>query len=237
MATAAGERIYAIGDVHGRWDLLELMLAAIARHEELPGPELQTRILFTGDIIDRGSDSRRCIEAVRRLCDTGYGTCLLGNHEALMLSVIDGDANALRPWLRHGGRDTLASYGMDATIDIADAHDLGDRLSAVVPPEHINFLRSLPLSFSSGDYMFVHAGVRPAVPIDRQQPSDLIWIRNAFLEDKRWHGAMIVHGHTTVPTVEFRANRIAIDTEAWRSGMLSCVMLEDDVRTVLTVQL
>ena len=236
ISTAPGDRIYAIGDIHGRWDLLGRMLDTIARHDERRPRQERSLILITGDVIDRGPQSRECLAAARLLCQSGAGRCLVGNHEAMLLDAIEGNFGAQRVWLRNGGLETLASFGINQDRIIADPKEFGRRLAASIPEEDIEFLRSLPLSHQSGDYLFVHAGVRPGVKLHRQAAADMMWVRDEFLNDERWHGAMVVHGHSIVPNVEFRPNRIAIDTEAWRSGLLSCVMFEDDVRSVLTVQ-
>lgn len=233
--TREGERIYAVGDVHGCFDLLARILGRIVRHcENLEFQPREMSILFLGDVIDRGKDSAKCLGAVRKLIDTGGAKMILGNHEEMLLSSLDGNPQAQKAWLENGGLATLESYGIAPPRDDEDAYDFAERLQEGIPQEDQDLLRSLPVHYRSGDYYFVHAGVRPGVPLDRQDRSDLYSIRREFAESEEWHGAMIVHGHGIVDHPELRRNRIACDTGAYRTGRLSCVCLQDSYVSILT---
>lgn len=151
-----------------------------------------------------------------------------------MLRSMDGDAMAQQIWLENGGKETLRSFGVDVPTPEEDSFDFGDRLTAAVPENFQALLRSAPTSLASGDYLCVHAGVRPGVGLGRQSVHDLTFIREDFTNAKEWHGAMIVHGHSIVEKVEFLPNRIAVDTGAWRSGRLSCVCLDGRRRVVIS---
>lgn len=233
--TARGERVYAIGDVHGRYDLLRKMLKIIIDHfgTITPKPKKVT-LLFLGDVIDRGPDSRQCLGNIRSLVETGGARMLLGNHEDMMLASIDGNAQAQEAWLENGGKPALRSYGVAPPQPGEDAFDFAERLAQKVPEDHVAFLRSLDVSYASGGYLFVHAGVRPGIPIAQQLREDLYSIRDEFTTSSEDHGAVIVHGHSITDSVEVRKNRIACDTGAYRSDKLSCVCLQDDFLSVLT---
>ena len=226
--TTKGERVYAIGDVHGRHDLLVQLLNRIIRHYPMlkPQPDKIT-LLFLGDIIDRGPESERCLTLVQRLVDNAQAKVLLGNHEDMLLASLDGNGLAQEAWIRNGGLATLTSYGIDPPRSDEDAFDFAARLKECIPPEHEQFLRSLDVSYSSGSYFFAHAGVRPGVRISRQERQDLYSIRSEFTESEKWHGQVVVHGHSIVDEVEVRHNRIACDTAAYATGKLSCVCLQD----------
>lgn len=231
--TAAGERIYAIGDVHGRLDLLDTLIKSIeAQEQELP--RARVAVLLLGDLIDRGPQSRDVLERLVSMVAERSGTIVLrGNHEAALLDSMDMDPAAQRGWLENGGLATLESFGIDPPADHEDAIEFAERLSEGIAAPLQDFLRALPLSTQSGDYFFCHAGVRPGVPLAKQRADDLLWIRDGFMDDERYHGAVIVHGHTVVDQVEFRANRISIDTGAYRTGVLSALCLHEDRRWTL----
>lgn len=219
------KEVVAIGDIHGRHDLLAALLHRldIELGEDRTGGR---RLIVLGDFIDRGPDSRKVIDILRRGSEASPRIkVLLGNHEALLLDAVAGDATAQRQWMKYGGVATLASYGLEPPRDgeagAAFAFRLADRLGE----DLIEWLRDLPLSVAYGDYFFCHAGIKPGVPLDRQARSDLLWIRNAFTGDGRDHGGIIVHGHSEVDAVELRPNRINLDTGAYRSGRLSAVVL------------
>jgi len=227
--TDPGERIYAVGDVHGRHDLLQELLKRIIAHWESSNGSFTTaRLIFLGDVIDRGPDSRRCLEVLLELTAQRGILLLRGNHEDLLLRSIDGERAAQEIWLEHGGLTTLASYGIAAPADHEDSFDFGDRLAAGLPTDHIELLRTAPCHLRSGNYFFVHAGVRPGVALKRQDERDMFFIRDDFTRSDQWHGALVVHGHSIVDTVEVHPNRIAVDTGAWRTGRLSCLILQDD---------
>lgn len=223
----AGERVYAIGDIHGRLDLFSELLQLIDA-DDSSRPEARTRILVLGDFIDRGPDSARLLSGLQWWQQRSTGvSALLGNHEATLLAALMGDEYAQRGWLGFGGLATLSSFGVDPPEEGESPESFAQRLTAAVSQPTIEWLRSLPVSIQLGDYFFCHAGVRPGIPLNRQHKEDLLWIRSDFLNDPRDHGAVIVHGHSRVGArVEFAGNRIAIDTGAYETGILSAVGLE-----------
>lgn len=233
--TASGERIYAVGDVHGRHDLLKKLLNIIIESFPLVAPRpKRMMLLFLGDVIDRGPESAECVSKLRRLTETRGVKLLMGNHEDMMLASIEGNAAAQDAWLQNGGLETLKSYNIAPPAKHEDAFDFGERLERSVPQNHVAFLKSLDTSYRSGSYFFAHAGVRPGISIDKQDREDLFSIRSEFTESEKWHGAVVVHGHSIVGEVEIHENRIACDTGAYRSDTLSCVCLQEDEVSVLT---
>lgn len=229
-----GQRVYAIGDIHGRRDCLDALLVKIADDNTARGAA-QTSIVFLGDFVDRGPESRGVIERGMQLAATRECRFLMGNHEEVFIKAWEGDLASARLFHRIGGRETLLSYGVnEATYDAADFEKLVDLLGTHVPAEHIAFLRRFDDTYAAGDYLFVHAGIRPGRPIDEQDPSDMRWIRDRFLDDTRDHGMMIVHGHTVTPEVENLPNRIGIDTGAYASGKLTALGLEGAERWFLS---
>ena len=232
--TADGERIYAVGDVHGRIDLLMRMLNLIVDHYPTlrPAPR-SVMLLFLGDVIDRGPASAACLRTIFHLCEADGAEMLLGNHEDMLIASVDGNPEAQAAWLRNGGLETLASYGVAPPALDEDALDFGERLARAIPEDHVAFLRTLQPSYRSGSYFFSHAGVRPGVALKKQTPEDLYSIGSDFTESTAWHGAVIVHGHSIVDAVEIRHNRIGCDTGAYASGCLSCICLQDDFQAVL----
>nr|WP_299598635.1 metallophosphoesterase family protein [Sphingomonas bacterium] len=226
-ALPPGQRVYAIGDVHGRLDLLETLLGRIHEDDATRGAA-ETHILLLGDMIDRGPDSagvvRRVMAGDPRFASLG---AVKGNHEASLLSVLEGDTRWLESWLGYGGRAALHSWGVArAVLDDGEADEIVAAAVQAVPHAEQMWLADLPTSCRHGDYVFVHAGIRPGVPITAQSDADLLWIRHEFLSDKRDHGACIVHGHTISRDPELRPNRIGIDTGAYMSGTLTAVGLE-----------
>jgi serine/threonine protein phosphatase 1 len=231
----AGARAYAVGDIHGRSDLLEALLATIERDAAVR-PAKSTFLVFLGDYIDRGPNSAAVIELLQNYRPS-YATPVFlgGNHEDVLLRVLRGDPGLLSAWLKLGGGECAASYGLDsAALGGIDERAAIDRIRAAIPPSHRNFMERCADTFRFGDYLFVHAGIRPGVPFDQQEPSDLRWIREPFLSDTQEHGLVIVHGHSIVPSYEERGNRIAIDTGAYRSGILTALAIEDENRWQLT---
>jgi serine/threonine protein phosphatase 1 len=215
-------RIYAIGDAHGcaaRLAALHALIAADAEHRPCP----RVVLLHLGDYVDRGEDSAGVLDLLRGPAPVPGAEVvnLMGNHEQMMLAALDPRAedDVVGFWLDNGGADTLASYG-------ADPRDM--RSWAAVPPADLAFLRKLRPSFALGGYFFAHAGVRPDIPLDRQDPMDLAWIREPFLS---WRGilpAVVVHGHTPARGPEVLDHRIGIDTGAVFGGPLTCAVLEED---------
>ena len=195
--------------------------------------------MFLGDLIDRGPQSRGVVERVMSLCAASEDvTCLCGNHEELLLHAADGARQSLGIFARAGGRETLLSYGVDeATYEHADLTGVARLVRDHVPAAHLDFLRALPDQVTIGDYVMVHAGVRPGVALAAQKTSDLRWIRSPFLEHAGRFERFVVHGHTVTAEPDIRANRIGIDTGAYRSGRLTALVLHDDVQRFLTTAL
>ena len=226
-ATADGERIYAIGDIHGRLDLLQALMQRVELDVRSRG-ECSTRVVLLGDLIDRGPYSRQLLELAQSSGrDSDRVIILLGNHEELLLESAYGNAAAQRAWLQQGGEATLRSYGVESSdLEALSAEEVADAICRVVGDHTLAWLDSLPLWFESGDYFFCHAGIRPGVPLQRQRRQDLLWIRKKFLASKKYHGAVIVHGHSETDQLVFDPNHINVDTAAYRTGVLSAVGLE-----------
>jgi serine/threonine protein phosphatase 1 len=224
---AKGYRAYVIGDVHGRLDLLEELLGKIDR-ERAERPPAKTLLVFLGDLIDRGPSSAQVIERLRTLTLPGLQSVfLLGNHEEVLLRIIGGEAGLITQWRWFGGAECLKSYGVDpkALARLDDQAAL-ETVRAAIPVSHVEFIRSFVDTCRFGDYLFVHAGIRPGVALEEQAQSDLRWIREPFLFDDTDHGCVVVHGHTISSEVEERTNRIGIDTGAYRSGVLTALAIE-----------
>ena len=233
-AGARGYRAYAVGDIHGRVDLLEHLLAKIhADLQHRPAPK--TLLIFVGDLVDRGPSSAQVIERLR--CyrrDRVRPVFLLGNHEEVLLRIISGDSSVVDSWLKFGGLQCLQSYGVTlASIRGRSAEQVVEIVRAAVPPEHVEFLECFADSCRFGDYLFVHAGIRPGVEVDQQSQADLRWIRDPFLFDESDHGFVVVHGHTITDEVDERPNRIGIDTGAYRSGVLTALAIEGTERWLI----
>lgn len=227
-----GVRVYAVGDVHGCLAELDRMLDMIGR--ERPS-DLETHLVFLGDLVDRGPNSRGVVDRLQsgRL-PADRCTFLMGNHEQAMLEVLDGDVGTMTGWLSYGGLQTLESYGIGRAEILQLGTDLPRRMREVVPAAHVRFIRSFQDSERIGDYLFVHAGIRPGIPLGSQDSFDLRWIRGDFLTDEDTdHGAMVVHGHTISEEPEVRANRIGIDTGCYASGRLTALVLEGAERRFL----
>lgn len=228
---AKGYRAYVVGDVHGRLDLLEELLAKI--HAELQHrPSAKTLLVFVGDLIDRGPSSAQVIERLRTYRREGIRPVfLLGNHEEVLLRILKGDAQLITKWRWFGGAESLESYGVDPSqfSHLTDEEALA-LVRRAIPKEHVEFLESFADSCRFGDYLFVHAGIRPGVELEQQRQSDLRWIREPFLLDESDHGFVVVHGHTIAREVEVRPNRIGIDTGAYRTGVLTALAIEGPER-------
>lgn len=224
-----GTAVYAIGDIHGRADLLSDLLRTIA--SDAAGAKApHRRLVFLGDYVDRGPAVPRVIDILLDLADGATATFLRGNHEQMMIDFLE-DADTLHGWVANGGDATLEGYGLHPFQHRrALHHALCDRL----PPRHRRFLTDTTFSLAVGDYFFVHAGVRPGVPLDRQTPQDMMWIRGRFLNCTDDFGKVVVHGHTIVDAPEVRANRIGIDTGAVMSGHLTCLALTGRDRRFLS---
>ncbi|WP_313535353.1 metallophosphoesterase family protein [Sphingomonas sp.] len=230
----AETRAYAIGDVHGRRDLLEQLLARIDA-ERSADPRRHEHLILLGDLIDRGSDSRGVLDLLleRRAADPSL-TILGGNHESMLVAMLDGNLRDLESWLHFGGEECVVSYGIDPIALLAEPASAPALLRAAIPEKHAALLRALPDSLRVGDVLFVHAGIRPGVEPDAQDPQDLRWIRAPFLRSTADHGVLVVHGHTVVGEPEIHPNRIAIDTGASATGRLTAVCLHGTERRFLT---
>ena len=222
-ALPPGQRVYAIGDVHGCIDRLAALHEQIA--EDLAARPVQhATLIHLGDYVDRGTDSAQVVDWLinKPPVPADLIVNLMGNHEHMMLSAVSGkDADAASHWLSNGGADSLLSWGLNRAVPVSE-------WASRIPLQHLLFLRDLAISHRVGPYMFVHAGVQPGVPLDQQSRHDMLWIREPFLASRANHGAVIVHGHTPRREPTVLPNRIAIDTGAVVGGALTCVMLEDD---------
>ncbi len=232
-----GTRLYAIGDIHGRDDLLERLLQAILRDAASAAAGMRRVLLYVGDYVDRGLASRQVIERLLAPPPEPFETVhLLGNHEEAFLDFLAGEPVAF-DWFRYGGLETLYSYEVPVTRQPGhpiDVEEMRRRALEAVPAAHVAFLQACKLWHVEGDYAFVHAGVRPGIPLEQQRRQDLLWIRDEFLSSTRDHGSkIVVHGHTICRQPEVRANRINIDTGAYASGRLTCLVLEGDTRRFL----
>lgn len=227
MSVPPGVRVYAIGDVHGRADLLAKIFGGIDAHLRNKPVDKAIEVLI-GDYIDRGPDSRQVVEQLIARSRNGRTVCLMGNHELFLQRFLQDDPAVVAEWGRYGGLETLLSYGLSPSLDMSDegAAALAAELAKSLPDQHRRFFSELKPSFTCGDYYFVHAGVRPEIPLDEQSDDDLFWIRDEFLAYTGAFEKRIVHGHTPVRDIDFRFNRINIDTGAYITGRLSCLILE-----------
>jgi serine/threonine protein phosphatase 1 len=227
-----GQRVYAIGDVHGRYDLLQDLLARIAADDEARRPT-ETHIVLLGDLIDRGPQSREVVDLFLKAAP-GQFHFVMGNHEEMLLKLIDDpDSLHMPQFLRYGGRETFESYGApQLVLDMPDRFT-PDTLPSYVPEAHRAFFRAMHDGVQFGDYFFTHAGIRPGVALAEQERQDLRWIRDPFLDSEQDHGVVVVHGHTVRDEVEMMPNRIGIDTGAYATGVLTALGLEGTERWLL----
>lgn len=235
-----GTRLMAIGDVHGRLDLLQRLIERLEA-ECSTGTPAENHLVMLGDYIDRGPHSAATIEWLSCFSPNWSQVHFLrGNHEQSMLDVLNGTATpeTTEAWLMYGGVETLASYGVGAPIVYSgDLERIQDAFRTAVPQHHLRFLEETRLKIQFGDYLFVHAGARPGVPLAKQRESDLLWIREPFLSCDDDFGFVVVHGHSISPTVENRRNRIGIDTGAYATGELTAVILEGQSRRFISASL
>jgi serine/threonine protein phosphatase 1 len=218
-------RIYAIGDIHGRRDLLDRMIEEI-RNDVTAYPAEHALTITLGDYVDRGPDSRGVVE---RLADNPFPTefvALKGNHEDMLARFLR-DPSVGGEWSRNGGLQTLHSYGLDVGPMMRGRRyeQTAAAFEKALPRTHVAFFASLRLCLSCGRYFFCHAGVRPGIPFARQREQDLLWIRDEFLRDRTDFGKIVVHGHTPSPAPEIHPNRINVDTGAFITGRLTCAVL------------
>jgi serine/threonine protein phosphatase 1 len=229
-AIPPGQRVYAIGDIHGRIDLLQSIERRITADVAAAPEGMQSTVVYLGDYVDRGPDSSAVIRhLMTRPPIASKDIYLKGNHEQVLLDFLDDPNRVGEQWFAFGGIATLMSYGIlevASKVQAGRFDDLRDELAASIPQDQLAFLRSLKLSWESGDYFFVHAGIDPRQPMDRQGPESMLWIREEFTSASGPFTRRIVHGHTIVPAVELLPHRIAVDTGAYATGRLSCVVLE-----------
>jgi serine/threonine protein phosphatase 1 len=218
--------IYAVGDIHGRSDLLDRVFKAIDRNRLLD-PDKRALEIYLGDYVDRGPDSAGVIARLRQRASERPVRLLLGNHEAMFMDFLGGKSE--RKWLENGGAATAFSYGVDPRL----GSDLQEALTRAVPPDDLVFLNSLRPSFRYGPYFFVHAGIRPNRPIENQSLDDLIWIRKEFLDHPGSFGPIVVHGHTPNAEPDFRPNRINLDTGAFATNRLTCLRIDSNGAALL----
>jgi len=233
-----GLAVYAVGDIHGRLDLLEDLLRRIREDAERHADDQERTLIFLGDYIDRGPASRGVVERLLEDPLPGFTTVrLMGNHEEAMLGFLDRQSDGL-DWLTFGGLETLLSYGVPLRTMPSNGKqvtELREALAAAVPQSHVDFFRKCGFRYSAGDYVFVHAGVRPGVSLEKQSPSDMMWIRDDFLRSRvPLPGRVVVHGHTIVDLPQDRSHRINLDTGAFVSGRLTGLVLRGDSRRFLS---
>ena len=229
-------RVYAVGDVHGQLEALTRLVAMI-RGDAENALTARRVVVFLGDYVDRGLESRRVLDFLLAGPLPNFETVFLkGNHDAWLLAFLE-DAAVGPEWLNAGGQATLLSYGVAVPPGPRSAANLESTREAFarsLPAAHRGFLESLRLRHVEGDYAFVHAGIRPGISLDEQQEQDLLWIRTEFTEDRSDHEVMVVHGHSVTERPEVRDNRIGIDTGAYATGRLTCLVLEGESRRFLT---
>ena len=230
-------RIYAVGDIHGRADLLIKLLDKIRADIATNGSPTKNTLIFLGDYVDRGFHSREVIEQLLALDIPDVEVIFLaGNHEDMLVRFLEDPADG-ELWLKVGGLATLASYGVfiGDESDVDGMMEASEEFAKKLPAEHLSFMKNLQETYAAGDYLFVHAGIRPAVPMDAQIREDLLGIRREFTGSGMDFGFCVVHGHTGVREPQIRKNRIAIDTGAFATGMLTAAVLqENDVSFIST---
>lgn len=228
-AVPAGQRVYAVGDIHGRLDLFEALIDAIEA-DDLASEPAETTVVLLGDLVDRGPDSAGVISRARDWQRQRKVRILAGNHEEMFLKSFD-DRETLRHFLRFGGKETILSYGIDrAAYNAAQIEEVQAMIVEAVPQEDRAFIAGFEDMIAIGDYLFVHAGVLPDTPFEEQDRKHLRWIREPFLSHSRPFGAVVVHGHTICDEPEDCGNRIGIDTGAYDSGRLTALVLEGENR-------
>jgi serine/threonine protein phosphatase 1 len=219
-------RLYIVGDIHGRSDLLDRIVDEI--HDDFKGyGGCQCLTVTLGDYVDRGPDSRGVLDRLSRNPFPGKYIALRGNHEALLTDFLQQPSVA-DSWRHLGALETLHSYGIavNELMRGKGYEEAARALSAAVPEEHLAFLSSLKNSITIGEYFLCHAGVRPGVPLDRQNNNDLLWIRNEFLNSDLAYEKMVIHGHSPNEWPEVKPNRVNIDTGAFATGRLTCLVID-----------
>lgn len=230
-----GERFYVIGDIHGRCDLFDELILAIEKDDEAAG-EARTTVILLGDLVDRGPESARVIETARHWGKRRKVRYIAGNHEEMFLESFE-DKEMLRHFLKHGGRETVLSYGIKKKrFNELTMKQLQAELHELVPKKHRKFLAEMEDIVVAGDYVFVHAGINPKLSLEDQKRSDLRWIRDRFLKHREPFSHVVVHGHTIFEDIEITDTRIGIDTGAFRTGTLTALVLEGDQRRFIQAQ-
>ena len=232
-----GRRVYAFGDVHGRRDLLDKLWRSILQDlgDDLPREAL---VVGLGDYVDRGRDSRGVLESLAGLNAPLRVVALRGNHEDVMLRFLDRPMEFGPLWLELGAAETFASYGIRVESlrpTESRLRELRAQLFSAMPVSHKRFLSALPLWHTEGDYVFVHAGIRPGIPLEQQREADLLWIRDGFADRDPRFSKVVVHGHTPVEKPEVLRFRINLDTGAYATGRLTCIVLQDSEHRFLNL--
>lgn len=233
-----GVRLYAVGDIHGQFYLLRNLLAMILQDAHTAPEQTRRVVVYLGDYIDRGDASKAVIDLLLQDPLPGFESVYLkGNHEDAMENFL-ANPTPNHGWTVHGGMSTLLSYGVRIAAGGTSAENhatlLRDKLVEAIPPEHKTFFTGLRTRFEMGDYFFVHAGVRPGVALDQQNPDDFLWIREPFLSNRQKYDQFIVHGHTISDAPTRFNNRIGIDTGAYYSGKLTCLVLAGEEQRILS---
>ncbi|MEM9571897.1 MAG: metallophosphoesterase family protein [Pseudomonadota bacterium] len=222
------QRVYAVGDIHGCLTETKELLQKIKTDDDYRSPA-ETFLVFLGDLVDRGPDSRGVIEFLKSPpFDFAKPLFVMGNHEEMMVRGLMGEAELLPDWLEYGGYACAESYGVPRSQLIGqEPAAMQHILRSAIPKSHVIFLSSFLESVQFGDFLFTHAGIQPGVPIEQQNARELRWIRKPFLDFKGDHGVIVVHGHTITDEVELRSNRIGLDTGAYKTGVLSAVCVDE----------
>ncbi len=231
-AVPDGLRYYVIGDIHGRLDLYEALIDAI-EEDDARGADGETEVILLGDLVDRGPDSAGVIARTRAWQEQRTVRVLAGNHEEMFLESFE-KPDVLRHFLKHGGRETIMSYGISKKqFNAMTLDELFAKLPQIVPESERDYISAFEDMIIAGDYLFVHAGIDPSLPIEAQKRSDMLWIRDRFLSHEGPLEKVVVHGHTIFESVMDCGNRIGIDTGAFRSGVLTALVLEADQRRIV----
>ena len=232
VSVPPGERYYVVGDIHGRLDLFDPLIDAIER-DDSEATAARTTVVLLGDLVDRGADSAGVVARAREWQRTRAVRIVAGNHEEMFLESFE-NTKVLRNFLRHGGRETVLSYGLDrARYNEASLEELQAMMKAAVPAEDRAFLASFENYVEAGDYLFVHAGIDPEQPLAEQERHNLLWIRDRFLHHAEPLSHVVVHGHTIFDEVDVQPHRISIDTGAFMSGRLTALVLEGETRRLI----
>ena len=228
-------RIYAVGDIHGRSDLLSRLHSHI-QDDVASSAQKRHLIVYLGDYVDRGETSKTVIDLLLDEPLKGFETIFLkGNHEDMMLGFLENSPDGIG-WLRNGGDATVYSYGVRMASPFRMDHryfEMQQALREKLPDRHLAFFRNLIMHHIEGGYLFVHAGIQPGIPIDKQTSQNLLWIRHEFIGSRADHGHCVVHGHTIFPEPDLRPNRIGIDTGAFFSNVLTCLVLEGTEQRII----